>query len=168
MKKVAVQDAVGQTLCHDMTAIMENGFKGVKFKRGQILNIGKDHIFIWDPEADEVHEDDAAMALTDVMCGENLTVSGPSEGKMQINAACDGLFVLNREGLLAINYGIFEKYKAAHQDEIDLYNNSKWVLKDKFGVTKLSISAWQEEQKALRRRRHNRQRGLLRPHTGCL
>ena len=112
MKKVAVQDAVGQTLCHDMTAIMENGFKGVKFKRGHVikeedipefLNIGKDHIFIWDPEADEVHEDDAAMALTDVMCGENLTVSGPSEGKMQINAACDGLFVLNREGLLAIN-----------------------------------------------------------------
>ena len=44
-----------------------------------------------------------------------------------------------------------EKYKAAHQDEIDLYNNSKRVLKDKFGVTSLSVSAWQEEQKALRR-----------------
>ena len=61
MKKVAVQDAVGQVLCHDMTAIMENGFKGVKFKRGHVikeedipefLNIGKDHIFVWDPEAD--------------------------------------------------------------------------------------------------------------------
>ena len=44
-----------------------------------------------------------------------------------------------------------EKYKAAHQDEIDLYNNSKRVLKDKFGVAKISTSAWQEEQKALRR-----------------
>ena len=44
-----------------------------------------------------------------------------------------------------------EKYKAAHQDEIDLYNNSKRVLKDKFGVTSLSVSTWQEEQKTLRR-----------------
>ena len=68
MKKIRVEDAVGQTLCHDMTAIMEGGFKGVKFKRGhviceedipELLNIGKSHIFIWDPEADEVHEDDA-------------------------------------------------------------------------------------------------------------
>lgn len=44
-----------------------------------------------------------------------------------------------------------EKFKTAHQDEINLYNNSKRVLKDKFGVTSLSVSAWQEEQKALRR-----------------
>ena len=44
-----------------MTAIMEGGFKGVKFKRGhviceedipELLNIGKSHIFILDPEAD--------------------------------------------------------------------------------------------------------------------
>lgn len=44
-----------------------------------------------------------------------------------------------------------EKYKAAHQDEIDLYNNSKRVMKDNFGVTSLSVSTWQEEQKTLRR-----------------
>ena len=56
MKKIRVEDAVGQTLCHDMTAILENGFKGVKFKRGHViteedipalLDIGKSHIFVW-------------------------------------------------------------------------------------------------------------------------
>ena len=89
MKKIRVEDAVGQTLCHDMTAIMADGFKGVKFKRGhvireedipELLNIGKSHIFIWDPETDEVHEDDAAIALTDAICDESIKVTGPSEG----------------------------------------------------------------------------------------
>ena len=37
MKKIKVEDAVGQTLCHDMTAIMPGGFKGVKFKRGHVI-----------------------------------------------------------------------------------------------------------------------------------
>jgi hypothetical protein len=29
MRKIRVEDAVGETLCHDMTAILGNGFKGV-------------------------------------------------------------------------------------------------------------------------------------------
>lgn len=112
MRKIRVQDAVGQTLCHDMTAILESGFKGVKFKRGHViseedipefLSIGKEHIYVWEPEADEVHEDDAAIALTRAMCGENVAYSGPSEGKMQINSQGDGVFCLNSAVLRAIN-----------------------------------------------------------------
>ena len=112
MRKLKVEEAVGQTLCHDMTAILEDGFKGVKFKRGHVIceedvpelkKIGKDHIYVWEPEADEVHEDDAALALTKVLCGDGVVCSGPSEGKMSIKAARRGLFVLNREGLNAVN-----------------------------------------------------------------
>lgn len=112
MKKIRVEDAVGQTLCHDMTAILETGFKGVKFHRGHVIEerdipelkkIGKDHIFVWEPEADEVHEDDAARALTEAMCADGVTITGPSEGKMTVSAACDGLFCLDREALRAIN-----------------------------------------------------------------
>ncbi len=112
MRKIKVEDAVGETLCHDMTAILENGFKGVKFKRGHVitredipalLDIGKSHIFVWEPEADEVHEDDAARAVTEAVCGPNLRYTGPSEGKMLICSAIDGLFCINREGLRSIN-----------------------------------------------------------------
>lgn len=112
MKKIRVEDAVGQTLCHDMTAIMEGGFKGVKFKRGhviceedipELLNIGKSHIFIWDPEADEVHEDDAATALTDEICDGSIKVTGPSEGKMTLSAAEDGLLCIDAKALTDIN-----------------------------------------------------------------
>jgi hypothetical protein len=112
MKKIRVEDAVGETLCHDVTAIFDNGFKGVRFKRGHVitqedisslLDIGKSHIFIWEAAANEVHEDDAALALAKAICGENLTYSGPSEGKMQICSAIDGLFHVNREALKKIN-----------------------------------------------------------------
>ena len=70
MRKLKVEDAVGETLCHDMTGIDEKGVKGVLFKRGHIiketdiprlLNIGKGHIFVWEPDADEVHEEEAAL-----------------------------------------------------------------------------------------------------------
>ena len=89
MRKIPVAQAVGQTLCHDMTAILETGFKGVRFKRGHVfteedipvlLNMGKEHIYAWEPEADEVHEEDAARLLTEAMCGPGVSYSGPSEG----------------------------------------------------------------------------------------
>lgn len=112
MKKTRVEDAVGQTLCHDMTAILDNGFKGVKFKRGHVIcesdipelkKIGKDHIFVWEPEADEVHEEDAAAALCEAMCAKELVRSAPSEGKVTVTAGEDGLFCINSRALRAIN-----------------------------------------------------------------
>lgn len=112
MKKLPVEEAVGQTLCHDMTAILPDGTKGPLFRRGQVIteadvakmkDIGKFHVFVWDPAADEVHEEDAAKELVDAMLGQGLTASGPSEGKIQINAAVKGLFHLNREALRRIN-----------------------------------------------------------------
>ena len=112
MKKIRVEDAIGETLCHDMTAILADGFKGVKFPRGHVireedipalLDMGKAHIFAWEPEANEVHEDDAARALVEVMCGEGVAYSEPSEGKFTILATNEGLFCINTDALIEIN-----------------------------------------------------------------
>ena len=112
MKKIPVEEAVGQTLCHDMTAILPDGTKGPKFRRGHVItaadipemkNIGKFNVYVWEPGANEVHEEDAALELVDAMLGDNLTHSAPSEGKIQINSAIDGLFCLNSEALRQIN-----------------------------------------------------------------
>jgi Probable molybdopterin binding domain len=95
-----------------MTAILESGFMGVKFRRGQViteedipalLDIGKSHVFVWEAEEDEVHEDDAARAVTVAICGEGIRYTGPSEGKMRINANRNGLFLVNSEALRRIN-----------------------------------------------------------------
>ena len=111
MKKVRVEDAVGMTLCHDITAI-DDHFKGAAFHRGQVItqedveklkNIGKNHIFIWEENAGEIHEEDAALRLSklcQVDCG---VYSGPSEGKMVQKAGVRGMFRVNVPLQRAIN-----------------------------------------------------------------
>lgn len=112
MKKLRVEDAVGQSICHDMTAILEDGFKGVRFHRNHVireedipalLDIGKTHVFVWDPQADEVHEDDAARAIAEAVAGPNVSYADPSEGKFQFTAGCDGLYAVDTQALRAIN-----------------------------------------------------------------
>ena len=100
MKKVKVEDAVGMTLCHDITA-MRDGFKGAEFKRGHVieeadiprlLDIGKRTIFVWEEHAGEIHEDDAALRMAKMTAIEGTRQSGPSEGKILFFAERDGLF----------------------------------------------------------------------------
>ena len=111
MKKIKTEDAVGMTLCHDITEVRD-GFKGRAFRRGQViteadiphlLNLGKKHIYIWEENAGEIHEEDAALRLAALAPVDGATYSGPSEGKMTLTADRDGLFLVNRPLLDAIN-----------------------------------------------------------------
>lgn len=112
MKKIRIEDAVGQTLCHDLTGISD-GRKGVMFTRGyvikqedipRLLDIGKSHVFIWEPGAGEIHEDDAALAAADAVSGPGITADkAPSEGKVLMYAGTRGLFRVNRAALRKIN-----------------------------------------------------------------
>ncbi len=112
IKKIKVEHAVGYPLLHDITAIMTDGFKGVKYKRGHVIteediaglkDIGKDHIYIGELEADQVHEEDAILALAPYLTGPNVEASPVSEGKVTLKSKVRGLFVINREALRAIN-----------------------------------------------------------------
>ncbi len=111
MKKVRVEDAVGMTLCHDITA-MYDGFKGALFKRGhvieaadipRILDIGKQTVFIWEPEAGEVHEEDAALRMSAAMPVAGAHYEGPSEGKMVLKADCAGMLRVNTALMRTLN-----------------------------------------------------------------
>ena len=112
IKKIRVEDAVGLPLLHDLTAIMEDGFKGVKFKRGHIVkeadieelkNIGKDHIYVGELEEDQVHEEDAISEIGPLLAGPNIEISEVSEGKINLSSKKEGLFLINRKLLRAIN-----------------------------------------------------------------
>lgn len=72
MKKIRVEDAIGMELCHDITA-MYDGFKGAAFRRGHIirkedvpklLDYGKQTVFVWEENAGEIHEEDAAKRMS--------------------------------------------------------------------------------------------------------
>ena len=111
MKKVEVEKAVGMTLCHDITAMFD-GFKGALFKRGHViqaediprlLDIGKKHVFIWEENAGELHEEDCALRLAAMAPVEGAHYEGPSEGKMLLKADIRGQFRLDKELLREIN-----------------------------------------------------------------
>lgn len=111
MKKVKTEDAVGLTLCHDITA-MRDGFKGAQFKRGHViaaedipmlLDIGKKTIFVWEEQAGEIHEEDAALRMAAMAPVELAHYTGPSEGKMQLMADQRGMFRVDTDLLRELN-----------------------------------------------------------------
>ncbi|NLY20470.1 MAG: molybdopterin-binding protein [Tissierellia bacterium] len=112
MRKVKTEDAVGLPLLHDITGILEGGFKGVVFRRNHIIqsedistlkNIGKDHVYVGELEANEVHEEDAAKLLAPHVVGENVSFNEPTEGKISLSSEVDGLLSINLDGLNKIN-----------------------------------------------------------------
>lgn len=111
MKKISVENAVGMELCHDITE-MNDGFKGVAFKRGHIireedighmLNIGKRTVFVWEENAGELHEDDCARRMAAMAPVENAHYTEPAEGKVLLFADRRGLFRVNTALLKKIN-----------------------------------------------------------------
>ena len=112
MKQVRVEDAVGQVLCHDMTQIIPNVRKGPVFRKGHIIreedipvlrSIGKQHIYIWEKDETMLHEDEAADILRALCQGAHMRASAPKEGKIELTAETDGLFLVDTERLRAVN-----------------------------------------------------------------
>ncbi len=112
-KTVPVDKAVGMVLPHDITEIVKDGFKGRAFKKGHIIQaqdidylkrLGKEHIFILKLGPEEIHENEAARMLASVLSGNGTTLSSePVEGKISIQAVCDGLLKINEEALYRFN-----------------------------------------------------------------
>lgn len=112
MKVVNTEEAIGMVLGHDITEIVPGEFKGVAFKKGHViqeedverlLRIGKEHIYIFELKEDEIHEEEAAIALGNLICGEGVYFTDPKEGKVNIVSKQDGLLKINRDLLDDIN-----------------------------------------------------------------
>lgn len=111
MKKVPVESAVGMTLCHDITA-MRDGFKGPAFRRGHVieekdipalLDLGKRTVFVWEENAGEIHEEDAARRMAAMTAAEGAHFTGPSEGKTLMISDVEGMLRVDTELLRQIN-----------------------------------------------------------------
>lgn len=112
-KTVPVDEAVGMVLPHDITEIVKDKFKGRAFKKGHIIaaedvehlkRLGKEHIYVLKLGPDEIHENEAAELLANALSGPGSTLSAePVEGKIAINAECDGLLKINEETLYQFN-----------------------------------------------------------------
>jgi molybdenum cofactor synthesis domain-containing protein len=114
MRKVALEDAIGLPLAHDITEVKpEEGLKRCAFKRGHIVTegdlehlrrLGKHSLYVQNEAGDEVHEDEAARTVGPIAAGENVRFDEePTEGKINFYAACDGVFMVDVERLHRIN-----------------------------------------------------------------
>lgn len=111
MRKVRVEQAIGLELCHDITE-MRDDFKGAAFKRGhtitegdipKLLSLGKKQIFVWEEEAGEIHEEEAANRLSQMNIVDGAHYTKPSEGKVLLMADKKGMFRIDTELLKEIN-----------------------------------------------------------------
>ncbi|SMC65360.1 molybdenum cofactor cytidylyltransferase [Desulfocicer vacuolatum DSM 3385] len=111
MKSIPVEKAVGMILCHDITEIVPDIFKGPAFKKGHVitaadiprmLDIGKRHIYVSDFEG-RVHENDAARRIALAASGSGIELTQPVEGKVTFVAQHQGLLKINVEALEKIN-----------------------------------------------------------------
>jgi len=113
MKKIPTSEAVGQVLVHDVTRIIKDVEKGVAFRKGHVVRpedigelhrLGKFHVYVWEKPEGMLHEDEAADILRGLCQNDGLAATEAREGKIELAAARDGLFRVDAERLLALNY----------------------------------------------------------------
>lgn len=113
---VPVSEAVGREVLHDMTEIVPGAAKGPAVVHGQTVaagdvcrlqKMGRNRVYVREGEDDRpgwVHENTAARAFAQGMCGEGLRFNDPPrEGKVTLRADRDGLFTVDVDRLTAFN-----------------------------------------------------------------
>lgn len=113
LRVLKTAEAVGTVIAHDITEIVPGKFKGPAFKKGHVVTeadlphlarLGKEHLYVLALGPGQMHEDEAALCLAEALAGPGVTFSPtPSEGKINLVAAHDGLFKVNVAALTAFN-----------------------------------------------------------------
>jgi len=112
MRTVPVQDAIGMVLCHDLTRIVPGDVKERAFKKGHVvqeediqalLEIGKEHLYVWDLPGGFIHENEAASRIANAAAGPGITLTEVCEGRINLIASQDGLLKINIKALNRIN-----------------------------------------------------------------
>lgn len=110
---IPVEEAIGKPLAHDLTQIdVVNHKKSARFKKGQVIteadlpvlrDMGKENLSIMEMTPGFIHEDDAALALAEVLAGDNLCVTAPGEGRCNLVAATSGILWYLAETVNRVN-----------------------------------------------------------------
>ncbi|MDR2797329.1 MAG: molybdopterin-binding protein [Treponema sp.] len=112
MKKLRVEDAIGQVLCHDLTRIVPGEMKGPQFRKGHIIqeadipmlrSMGKEHVFVWEKQLGMLHEDEAAVRLASLCTNTHIRIGSVAEGKIELFAEQDGVFCVDVARLNQVN-----------------------------------------------------------------
>ena len=112
MRKLKVEEAVGERLAHDITEVVPQKKKEVAFARGHVirkadvkrfLDLGKRYVFVASGEEPEIHEEEAAGRMAQAALRDHMELSPAKEGRVNIRATVNGLLSVNRRRLAAMN-----------------------------------------------------------------
>ena len=112
MKEIETIHAEGHVICHDITVIIKDEIKDTAFRKGHIvtkedipklLSLGKDHLYVWEKEEGMLHENDAAKILVSVCRNQYMKETPVKEGKIELIAEKEGVFLVDVERLRKIN-----------------------------------------------------------------
>ena len=93
MRKLKVEEAVGERLAHDITEVVPQKKKEVAFARGHVirkadvkrfLDLGKRYVFVASGEEAEIHEEEAAGRMAQAALREHMELSPAKEGRVNI------------------------------------------------------------------------------------
>lgn len=111
--QIPLEQAVGLPLAHDLTQIdAKNHKKSARFKKGQVIteadletlrDMGRENLSVMELSPGDVHEDDAALRLGEALCGENLRLTPPSEGRCNLVAETSGMLCYLAETVNRVN-----------------------------------------------------------------
>jgi len=112
LKKVKLDEAIGMVLAHDVTKVIPGRFKGPGFRRGhvireedipELLKIGKEHVYVMELGAGEVHEEEAALRIAQTIAGSGIEFSQAGEARVNLKAKIPGLLKIAVSLLKEIN-----------------------------------------------------------------
>ncbi len=112
MKLISVREAEGTVLGHDITEIVPESFEGRALKRGHVverddiprlLNLGKEHLYVWEMGSRSLHGDDAAIRIAKAVAGPGIALTEAVEGKVQLKATFAGLLKIEIGALAELN-----------------------------------------------------------------
>lgn len=112
VKTIPVADAVGTVLCHDITRIVRGQSKGPVFRKGHVvthtdipvlLSVGKENLYVYEPTAALIHENEAAHRIAVCTAGNHIRLSEAQEGRINFYATCHGLLQIDVQGLARVN-----------------------------------------------------------------
>ncbi|HSR33658.1 MAG TPA: molybdopterin-binding protein [Anaerolineae bacterium] len=108
LEERAVPDAFGTILMHNVAdtegkRTLKKGIRLTQDDLDQLAEMGYATVEVAVLDADDVHEDEAAVALAEAMQTEQMSFSRPTGGRVNLRCTMDGLLEVDAERLLEVN-----------------------------------------------------------------
>ena len=112
LKQIETRNAKGHVLCHDITQIIPGETKDARFRMGHVVSeqdipvllaMGKDNLYVWEEIEGMLHENQAAERLAALCQNMYMRKTPVKEGKIELVADTEGLFMVDTARLGAVN-----------------------------------------------------------------